>query len=241
MIKNDEIRDDREHHGGQDRHPRVATPSAAKRCTSASLTTRRSPRALATCEALDHLDAVEVNRLQDLHKEARRHETDSDDAARRRSAAQRAQAAQGRGPPARHQGDRRGAQPRRPVARTPSITPRASSRASSRGASARSRPSCRPPRSSTSTSLTNTGKVIFGATVDLEDQDDGKRSRATRSSARTRPTSRAGRISITRRSRARWSASRRATSSTWSRRAARAATKSSPSNTCEQRLAASSS
>jgi carbamoyl-phosphate synthase large subunit len=26
--------------------------------------------ALATCEALDHLDAVEVNRLQDLHKEA---------------------------------------------------------------------------------------------------------------------------------------------------------------------------
>jgi carbamoyl-phosphate synthase large subunit len=27
--------------------------------------------ALATCEALDHLDAVEVNRLQDLHKEAR--------------------------------------------------------------------------------------------------------------------------------------------------------------------------
>jgi len=27
--------------------------------------------ALATCEALDHLDAVEVNRLQDLHKETR--------------------------------------------------------------------------------------------------------------------------------------------------------------------------
>ena len=27
--------------------------------------------ALATCEALDHLDAVEVNRLQDLHKEAK--------------------------------------------------------------------------------------------------------------------------------------------------------------------------
>jgi len=27
--------------------------------------------ALATCEALDHLDAVEVNRIQDLHKEAR--------------------------------------------------------------------------------------------------------------------------------------------------------------------------
>jgi carbamoyl-phosphate synthase large subunit len=27
--------------------------------------------ALATCEALDHLDAVEVNRLQDLHEEAR--------------------------------------------------------------------------------------------------------------------------------------------------------------------------
>jgi carbamoyl-phosphate synthase large subunit len=27
--------------------------------------------ALATCEALDHLDAVEVNKLQDLHKEAR--------------------------------------------------------------------------------------------------------------------------------------------------------------------------
>ena len=27
--------------------------------------------ALATCEALDHIDAVEVNRLQDLHKEAR--------------------------------------------------------------------------------------------------------------------------------------------------------------------------
>ena len=27
--------------------------------------------ALATCEALEHLDSVEVNRLQDLHKEAR--------------------------------------------------------------------------------------------------------------------------------------------------------------------------
>ena len=27
--------------------------------------------ALATCEALEHLDAVEVNRLQDLHNEAR--------------------------------------------------------------------------------------------------------------------------------------------------------------------------
>ncbi len=27
--------------------------------------------ALATCEALDHLDSVEVNKLQDLHKEAR--------------------------------------------------------------------------------------------------------------------------------------------------------------------------
>jgi carbamoyl-phosphate synthase large subunit len=26
--------------------------------------------ALATCEALDHLDEVEVNRLQDLHREA---------------------------------------------------------------------------------------------------------------------------------------------------------------------------
>ena len=25
---------------------------------------------LATCEALDHLDEVEVNRLQDLHQEA---------------------------------------------------------------------------------------------------------------------------------------------------------------------------
>ena len=27
------------------------------------------PAALATCEALDHLDDVEVNRLQDLHEE----------------------------------------------------------------------------------------------------------------------------------------------------------------------------
>jgi hypothetical protein len=68
--------------------------------------------ALATCEALDHLDAVEVNRLQDCIKR-RGHETDSDDAAGRRSAAQRTQAAEGRGSAARHQGDCRGAQPRR--------------------------------------------------------------------------------------------------------------------------------
>ena len=42
---------------------------------------------LATCEALDHLDEVEVNRLQDLHKEIERHETYSHDHARRRGAA----------------------------------------------------------------------------------------------------------------------------------------------------------
>ena len=59
--------------------------------------------------------------------------------------------------------------------RTPNTTRRANSRASSKAASAKSKPSCRPPRSSTPPSLNNTGKVIFGATVDLEDQDDGKR------------------------------------------------------------------
>ncbi|EQD70817.1 carbamoyl-phosphate synthase, large subunit, partial [mine drainage metagenome] len=42
---------------------------------------------LATCEALDHLDEVEVNRLQDLHRERWAHETYSDDIARRRGAA----------------------------------------------------------------------------------------------------------------------------------------------------------
>ena len=83
--------------------------------------------ALATCEALDHLDEVDVNRLQDLHQRGRRagrgraargtsaHEALADDAARRRAAAHRAQAAEVGGSAARHQGDRRGAQSRRSV------------------------------------------------------------------------------------------------------------------------------
>ena len=75
--------------------------------------------ALATCEALDSLDEVGVNRLQDLHGRPRRrsraHETLSDDRPRRRAAARGAQEAEVRGPSERDQGDRRGAQPRRSV------------------------------------------------------------------------------------------------------------------------------
>ncbi len=63
-------RPDREHHRGQARDPRVATPSVAKRCTGASPTTRRWPPRLRRATLWTIIDDVEVNRLQDLHKEA---------------------------------------------------------------------------------------------------------------------------------------------------------------------------
>ena len=51
-----------------------------------------------------------------------------------------------------------------------------------------------------------TGKVVFGANVELEDQDGGNRARRTRSSVRTRRTSAPAAFPSPRRSRARSSA-----------------------------------
>jgi carbamoyl-phosphate synthase large subunit len=71
MIKNDEI-------------AMIVNTTEGKQATRESNSIRREAvhrrvtyyttlaAALATCEALDHLDEVEVNRLQDLHQEARR-------------------------------------------------------------------------------------------------------------------------------------------------------------------------
>ena len=104
--------------------------------------------ALATCEALDHLEEVEVNRLQDLHAGSsgmkRKPLT-----AGRREAARRAPQAQVRGPAARDPGDRRGARPRRPEReRRVSRGPRAAGL--HRGPhQASSSTSCRTARSST--------------------------------------------------------------------------------------------
>jgi carbamoyl-phosphate synthase large subunit len=70
MIKNDEVRDDREHHGGKTairESNSIRREAVHKRITY--YTTLAG--ALATCEALDHLDAVGSEPLQDLHKEAR--------------------------------------------------------------------------------------------------------------------------------------------------------------------------
>ena len=56
--------------------------------------------ALATCEALDHLKEVEVNRLQDLHKEARGMKRTPMTSQGRRALRVELQAAQGGGSPA---------------------------------------------------------------------------------------------------------------------------------------------
>ena len=184
--------------------------------------------ALATCEALDHLDEVDVNRLQDLHRAGRRarraaprvrsaHEALADDAARRRAAARRAQAAEVRGPAARHQGHRRGAQPRRSV-RERRIPRRARAAGLHRGpdqrdrVAARRRPrsstwrACRPPArwcsAPRSSSRTRTRASAVTYQIVGEDEAD----------------IRAGRISITSPiARALIGKSCRATSSTWPR------------------------
>ena len=68
------------------------------------------PAARATCDALDHLDDVEVNRLQDLHKElcVKRTPMTLRGAERLRAGAETAEE---RGPAQCHQGDRGGARP----------------------------------------------------------------------------------------------------------------------------------
>ena len=71
---------------------------------------------LATCDAIAHMNEVDVNRSAGSapgHR-GRRRETDATDAERRGAPARRAEAAEDRGSSARHPGDRRGAQPRRP-------------------------------------------------------------------------------------------------------------------------------
>ncbi len=148
MIKNDEI-------------DLIVNTTEGRQATRDSMAIRREAvsrrvtyfttlaAGLATCEALDHLDDVDVNRLQDLHKEVAEHESRAHHPARRRGAAHRA---------AQAQVARRVRMSSRPLPRrartatcprTPSITPRASSRASSRGASRSWSPSFPMPRSST--------------------------------------------------------------------------------------------
>ena len=72
---------------------------------------------LATCEALDHLDEVEVNRLQDLHARRGAHEHKRTPMTLRGAEALREELKRLKSEDAaeRHQGDRRGARPRRPV------------------------------------------------------------------------------------------------------------------------------
>jgi carbamoyl-phosphate synthase large subunit len=77
MIKNDEI-------------DLIVNSTEGKQATLESISIRREAvhrrvtyyttlaAALATCEALDHLDEVDVNRLQDLHQQVTAHETAPD-------------------------------------------------------------------------------------------------------------------------------------------------------------------
>jgi hypothetical protein len=126
--------------------------------------------ARATCDALDHLGDIEVNRLQDLHKEVARRETNSHDSARRRAAAAGVETAEERGAAERHQGDRRGARPRRSVREC--RIPRGARTASF----IEGRINEIEHRLSNSevidvTKLNASGRVVFGSTVELEDQD----------------------------------------------------------------------
>ncbi len=68
MIKNDEHLADRQHDRRQAGDPRFALdPREAVHHRITYYTTLAA--ALASCEALDHMDEVDVNRLQDLHQE----------------------------------------------------------------------------------------------------------------------------------------------------------------------------
>ena len=69
MIKNDEISLIVNTTEGQAGDPRVALDPPRGRGAQGHVLHDAWPVRLATCEAIDHLGEVEVNRLQDLHKE----------------------------------------------------------------------------------------------------------------------------------------------------------------------------
>ena len=130
--------------------------------------------ALATCEALDHLDAVEVNRLQDLHKEAQ---------AMKRTPMTLRGAEALRNELKRLKGEDR---PRviKAIAEARShgdLSENAEYHAAREqqgfieGRIGEIEAKLSTAEVIDTAALNNTGKVIFGATVDLEDQDDGKR------------------------------------------------------------------
>jgi hypothetical protein len=60
---------DRKHRPRVSKRCASRIPSAARPCSAGSRYYTTLAAALATCEALDSLDEVEVNRLQDLHQE----------------------------------------------------------------------------------------------------------------------------------------------------------------------------
>ena len=99
---------DRQHDRGQAGDPRVALDPPRGRARK-SPTTRPSPRRLATCDAIDHLQDVDVNRLQDLHSGGGGMSKDALDARRRERLRTELQRLKTEERPAHHPGDRRGA------------------------------------------------------------------------------------------------------------------------------------
>ena len=126
--------------------------------------------ALATCEALDHLDEVDVNRLQDLHQEGLPHETHSHDRARRGDPAHGAEAPEVRGAPAvimaiaeaRAHGD---------LSENAEYHAAREQQGFIEGRINELERSSPTPRSSIRSRCRASGRVVFGATVELEDQE----------------------------------------------------------------------
>ena len=130
--------------------------------------------ALATCEALDHLDAVEVNRLQDLHKEAQVMKRTPMTLRGAEALRNELKRLKGEDRPrvikaiaeARSHGD---------LSENAEYHAAREQQGFIEGRIGEIEAKLSTAEVIDTASLTNTGKVIFGATVDLEDQDDGKR------------------------------------------------------------------
>ena len=130
--------------------------------------------ALATCEALDHLDAVEVNRLQDLHKEAQVMKRTPMTLRGAEALRNELKRLKGEDRPrvikaiaeARSHGD---------LSENAEYHAAREQQGFIEGRIGEIEAKLSTAEVIDTAGLTNTGKVIFGATVDLEDQDDGKR------------------------------------------------------------------